>query len=262
MLIKSITVPYTFSNILFVLFKLPPSRVNVSRYPPKTTPPLHTRSCLDTGPTLAIWLCHAAQATALYIINRFLDRVQNQGNPLGNRVWDRVSDDVKQFLKDSLSASSLRNIGGRLEGFRTSFDHCQTSTTGTAKTRCLHRVFLSMMEAEGTFKGRSLREKSLLLKYFDRFTILFNAVTQKFKTSYASYPPQNGTINIDRTFRQRQCSFYRYQCEALVYAREFACRDLYVTLLTRHQHLTETWDTGCHLNTVMISIQTKKGVHC
>jgi len=167
---------------------------------------------------------------ALYIINRLLDRAQNQGNPLGNRAWDRVSDDVNHFLKDSLSASSLRNIGGRLEGFRTSFDHCQTSTTGTAKTRCLHGVFLSMIEAEGTFKGRSSREKSLLLKYFDRFTILFNAVTEKFKTSYASHPPQNGTINIDRTFRQRQCSFYRYQCEALANAREFACRDLYVTL--------------------------------
>lgn len=73
-----------------------------------------------------------------------------------------------------------------------------------------------------------MREKSLLSKYFDRFTILFNAITQEFKTSYNTQPPVNGSIDIDRTFRSRQCSFYRYSCEAIRSAREYACQHIYL----------------------------------
>ena len=51
-----------------------------------------------------------------------------------------------------------------------------------------------MLLAEGTFKGNTRRTKSLFLKYFDRFSILFNAVTDEFKTSYAAHPPASDLL--------------------------------------------------------------------
>lgn len=167
--------------------------------------------------------------TALYIINKLLERKQDQNSPIENSQWDRLRDDVTQYLDDSLSPSSFRNIRGKLEGFRVAYLHCANDTTGSAKTSCLHSLWLDMIAAEGTFKGHTTRERSLLSKYFDRFTILFNAITQEFKTSYDTDPPVNGSIDIDRTFRSRQCSFYRYSCEAIRSAREYACRHIYLT---------------------------------
>ena len=164
----------------------------------------------------------------MYIINKFLERSQNQNHPIGNSQWDRLTDDVTQYLDDSLSPSSFRNIRGKLDGFREAYQHCKTSTTGSAKTNCLHNLWLMMLGAEGTFKGHTIREKSLLSKYFDRFTILFNAITQEFKKSYDAHPPVNGSINIDSTFRRRQCSFYKYSFEAIRLAREYACRHIYL----------------------------------
>jgi len=166
--------------------------------------------------------------TALYIINKLLERSQDQNSPIENSQWDRLRDDVTQYLDDSLSPSSFRNIRGKLEGFRVAYRHCANDTTGSAKTSCLHNLLLMMFAAEGTFKGHTTRERSLLSKYFDRFTILFNAITQEFKTSYDTDPPVNGTIDIDRTFRSRQCSFYKYSCEAIRSAREYACRHIYL----------------------------------
>lgn len=203
----------------------------------KTEAPFHPRTCSGSSSHLLTWLCHAAQATlpefpggntALYIINKFLERSQDQNSPIANSQWDRLRDDVTQYLDDSLSPSSFRNIRGKLEGFRVAYQHCSASTTGSAKTSCLHNLLLIMLAAEGTFKGHTTREKSLLLKYFDRFTILFNAITHLFKTSYDTDPPVNGTIDIDRTIRSRQCSFYRYIGEAIPAAREYACRHIYL----------------------------------
>lgn len=164
----------------------------------------------------------------MYIINKFLERSQNQNSPIGNSQWDRLRDEVTQYLDDSLSPSSFRNIRGKLQGFRVAYQHCNTSTTGSAKTSCLHNLVLIMLAAEGTFKGHTTREKSLLLKYVDRFTILFNAITQEFKTAYDTHPPVNGSIDIDSTFRSRQCSFYNYTFEAISSAREYACRHIYL----------------------------------
>lgn len=167
--------------------------------------------------------------TALYIINKLLERKQDQNSPIENSQWDRLRDDVTQYLDDSLSPSSLRNIRGKLEGFRVAYLHCANDTTGSAKTSCLHNLLLIMLTAEGTFKGHTTRERGLLSKYFDRFTILYNAITQEFKTSYDTDPPVNGSIDIDRTIRSRQCSFYNYSCEAIRAAREYACRHIYLT---------------------------------
>ena len=87
-----------------------------------------------------------------------------------------------------------------------------------------------MIADEGTFKGHTTRERSLLFKYFDKFTVLFNAITQEFKTSYDTDPPVNGSIDIDRTFRERQCSFYTYSCKAIRSVREYACRHIYLRI--------------------------------
>ena len=164
----------------------------------------------------------------MYIINKLLERSQRQNSPIANSQWDRLGDDVTQYLDDSLSPNSFRNIRGKLEGFRVAYQHCKTSTMGPAKTNCLHNLILNMLVAEGTFKGHTTRDQSLLLKYFDRFTILFNAITQEFKTSYDDHPPVNGSIDIDGTFRTRQCSFYNYTFEAISSAREYACRHIYL----------------------------------
>ena len=198
-----------------------------------------TKAQCPSSPELKKWLCNSAQAilpefpggnAALYILNKFLEKSSTQDSPIENNAWTRVSDDVTQYMEDSLDANSLRDVRGTLTGLHNAFEHCKSSTTGAAKTACLHGLFSSMLLAEGTFKGNTRRTKSLFLKYFDRFSILFNAVTDEFKTSYAAHPPASGTINIDNTVAQRQCGFYHYQCLANLLARDYACRYIHVVL--------------------------------
>lgn len=200
--------------------------------------PLHRRGPCPTGQSLGSWLCEAAQAifpefpggnAALYLLNKFLTKSDEQGSVLENSAWEKVTDDVTEYLEDSLDADTLREIQGKLDGLRVAYKHCVEQTTGQAKTRCLHNVFVDMLQAEGKFKGNTRRTKSLLLKYFDRFTMLFNSVSEEFKKAYEVHPTE-GTINIDATFKERQCSFYRYQCLAILVAREYACRYVYVVL--------------------------------
>lgn len=181
---------------------------------------------------------------ALYIINKLLERNQDQNSPIENSQWNRLRDDVTQYLGDSLSPSSFRNIKGKLEGISVAYWHCKNDTTGSAKTICLHNLLLMMFAAEGTFKGHTPKERSLLLKYFDRFTVLFNSITEEFKKSYDTDPPVNGSIDIDRTFRSRQCSFYRYSCEAIRSAREYACRHIYLTFFDTTPKLFPDIDLG------------------
>ena len=200
---------------------------------------LRLKSCPESYSTLQCYLYHAAQATlpefpggnaALYIINQLLARLDGSG-PLHNHEWDRLSDDVTAYLDDSLQPDKLRIISGYLNGIRPRYTHCQTGTTKTAKTICLHQLFVTMLGEGEHFKGRTLRERSLLLKYFDRFTMLFNSLTQELRTSLATHPPTNGEINIEETFRDRQCDYYKHLCRSKKLTEQiYGCRHIHVRL--------------------------------
>lgn len=58
-----------------------------------------------------------------------------------------------------------------------------------------------MFVVEGIFKGYIIREKSLFLKYFDRFIIFFNVIIYLFKMFYDIDFLVNGIIDIDRIIR-------------------------------------------------------------
>ena len=210
---------------------------------------LHTRGC--PSDQLGKWLCNSiklltfmpnvpAGGIARFILDNFLA----SNNPLGNDAWKTIKPKVEEYLNEVINENLLHDIKGKLEGYHVTNRHCQRETTGQSKTRCLHGLFNSMLQGENAFKGNTMQKQSILLKYFDRYVILFNALSKELQDSIAANPPSNGSIRIDFTFRERQCSFYNYMCEARLQALMHGCRHIHVILKETGLSFGRTKDLG------------------